>query len=51
MFKCINTANEVRSFDSYDEALRFVLREADFSRLWSIEGEFARQMRDRRAAQ
>ena len=51
MFKCINSANEVRTFDTYDEALRFVLREGDASRLWSIEGELARVMRDRRAAQ
>lgn len=47
MFQCINSANQVRSFGSYEEALRFVSREAEFSRLWSIEGEFARVMRDR----
>lgn len=37
MFKCINTNNEVRTFGTYAEALRFVLREGDKSRLWSLE--------------
>lgn len=50
MFTCINTANEARTFNSYEDALRFVAREADHSRLWSIEGEFARVMRDRKVA-
>lgn len=50
MFTCINSSNEVRQFNSYEDALRFVTREADFSRLWSIEGEFARVMRDRKVA-
>lgn len=40
----------VRQFGTYDDALRFVLREADHFRLWSIDGEFARQMRERAAA-
>jgi hypothetical protein len=37
MFKCISSSNEVRTFSSYDEARRFVLREGDKSRLWSLE--------------
>lgn len=50
MFTCTNSANEVRTFDTYEDAVRFVTREADFSRLWSIEGEFARVMRDWKVA-
>jgi len=50
MFTCINSSNQTRTFATYDDALRFVMREADASRLWSIEGELARVMRDRRAA-
>lgn len=50
MFTCINSANEARQFSSYEEAYRFVMREAEFSRLWSIEGEFARVMRDRKVS-
>lgn len=36
-WKCINTANEVRTFASYAEAYRFVMREGDRSRLWTLE--------------
>jgi hypothetical protein len=49
MTTCTNTNNEVREFSTYDEAMRFVGREAEFSRLWSIEGAVAEEMRIRRA--
>lgn len=35
-YKCINTANQTRIFTSYAEAYRFVMREGDCSRLWSL---------------
>jgi len=37
MFKCISSSNEVRTFPTYEEAHRFVMREGDKSRLWSLE--------------
>lgn len=37
MFKCVSSSNEVRFFDTYEEARRFVMREGDKSRLWSLE--------------
>lgn len=37
MFICINSANVARTFDTYEEALRFVLKEGDMSRLWSLD--------------
>lgn len=37
MFKAINAAQtETRTFTSYAEAYRFVMREGDRSRLWGI---------------
>jgi hypothetical protein len=36
-YRCINTSNQVRTFASYAEAYRFVMREGDASRLWSLE--------------
>lgn len=36
MFKAISAANEARTFHSYAEAYRFVMREGDASRLWEI---------------
>jgi hypothetical protein len=36
-WKCINTSNQVRTFASYAEAYRFVMKEGDASRLWSLE--------------
>lgn len=36
-YRCINTSNQVRTFTSYAEAYRFVMREGDASRLWSLE--------------
>lgn len=36
-YRCISSSNEVRLFDTYDEAHRFVMREGDKSRLWSLE--------------
>ncbi len=37
MYICISTSNEVRKFDTHAEAYRFVMREGDRSRLWSME--------------
>ncbi|WP_274534583.1 hypothetical protein [Mesorhizobium sp. Root172] len=37
MYVCTNTSNETRTFTSYAEAYRFVMREGDCSRLWSME--------------
>ncbi|UIY28740.1 hypothetical protein LZK73_18615 [Neorhizobium galegae] len=37
MFKTISTNNEVRDFNSYAEAHRFVMAEGDKSRLWEIK--------------
>jgi hypothetical protein len=34
---CVSTSGQVRPFDSRDEAQRFVMREGDQSRLWSVE--------------
>lgn len=36
-YKCISSSNEVRTFAIYAEAYRFVMREGDTSRLWSLE--------------
>lgn len=36
MFACRRT-NETRAFATYAEAYRFVMREGDLSRLWTIE--------------
>lgn len=36
-YRCINTSNQVREFATYEEAYRFVMREGDKSRLWSLE--------------
>jgi len=49
MTKCINTANEIREFTTYAVAFEFVSKEAQFSRLWSMEGAVAEEMRIRRA--
>lgn len=49
MTKCINTSNEVREFTTYTAAFEFVNKEAQFSRLWSMEGAVAEEMRIRRA--
>lgn len=37
MYKCISSSNEVRIFANYEEAYRFVMREGDRSRLWTLE--------------
>lgn len=37
MFNCISTTNHVRTFATRDEALTFVMREGDQSRLWSLD--------------
>lgn len=37
MYRCINTRNESRYFATYDEAYRFVMKEGDLSRLWTLE--------------
>jgi len=36
-YRCISSSNEVRTFSTYEEAYRFVMREGDCSRLWSLE--------------
>lgn len=36
-YRCINTANEVLTFPTYEAAYRFVMREGDMSRLWTLE--------------
>ena len=36
MYRCINTANQTRTFTDYAEAYRFVMREGDRSRLWTL---------------
>lgn len=36
-YRCTNTANEVRTFTTYEAAYRFVMREGDQSRLWTLE--------------
>ena len=37
MFKCVSSSNEVRFFNTYEDAHRFVMHEGDKSRLWSLE--------------
>lgn len=36
MFKAIHHTNEARTFTTYAEAHRFVMKEGMFSRLWDI---------------
>lgn len=36
MFKCTSSSNEARTFATYEEAYRFVMREGDKSRLWDL---------------
>jgi hypothetical protein len=47
MFKAINAAHtESRTFDSYAEAYRFVMREGDRSKLWGIYASSAAKLAD-----
>lgn len=36
-FKCVSSSGEVRYFDRFKAAYRFVMREGDKSRLWSLD--------------
>ena len=36
-YKCVSSSNEIRTFNSYEAAYRFVMKEGDLSRLWTLE--------------
>jgi hypothetical protein len=36
-YKCVSSSNVIRTFSTYEEAYRFVMKEGDLSRLWTLE--------------